>query len=107
MPSASSPGALQAWQIPSTPVSNISPPHRYPSRDMPVSTLMWTFSVPPHFTASALYSSALAAQVTAWVMCRSIRFFTCSLGVWPRIRMGMAMPLWRSSMASSMLDTAR
>lgn len=35
---------------------------------IPVSTLMWTFSVPPQRTASALYSSALASQVTVCVM---------------------------------------
>ena len=29
---------------------------------------MWTFSVPPHCTAAALYSSALALAETAWVM---------------------------------------
>ena len=74
---------------------------------MPVSTLMCTVSSPPQRTASSLYSSALAWQDTACVMCRSMRFFTCSRGVWPRIRMGMVMPPARSSMASSRLDTAR
>ena len=74
---------------------------------MPVSTLMWIFSVPPRAVASWLYSRALALQVTAWVMWCSISRPTCSLGVWPRISTGMETPLARSSMASSMLDTAR
>ena len=74
---------------------------------MPVSTLMCTVSSPPWRTASSLYSSALAWQDTAWVMCRSMSRPTCSRGVCPSISMGMVMPLQRSSAASSMLDTAR
>ena len=35
---------------------------------LPVSTLMWTFKVPPQPAAAALYSSALAWADTAWVM---------------------------------------
>ena len=89
------------------PVSKCLPETRYPNRDIPVSTLMCTVSSPPQRTASSLYSSALAWQDTAWVMCRSMSRPTCSRGVWPRIRMGMVMPLHRSSAASSMLDTAR
>ena len=90
-----------------TPVSKWSPRTRKPSRDMPVSTLMWTFSVPPHLTAAALYSSALALADTAWVMRYSISWGTMAGGVWPRIRMGARMPARRSSSASSRLDTAR
>ena len=55
---------------------------------MPVSTLMWTFSVPPLSTAAALYASALARADTAWVMRYSISWGTMAGGVWPRIRMG-------------------
>ena len=52
----------------STPPSKCSSRTRKPSRDMPVSTLMWTFSLPPQADAAALYSSALARADTAWVM---------------------------------------
>ena len=107
MPSARRPGRAQAAQISAVPVSKCLPETRYPNRDIPVSTLMCTVSSPPQRTASSLYSSALAWQDTAWVMCRSMSRPTCSRGVWPRIRMGMVMPLHRSSAASSMLDTAR
>ena len=43
-------------------------PHQKPSRDIPVSTLIWTRSVPPHAAAAALYSSALARADTVWVI---------------------------------------
>ena len=52
---------VQAAQMPATPVLKWSPPHRKPSRDIPVSTLMWTFSVPPQRTASALYLQCLGS----------------------------------------------
>ena len=38
----------------STPPAKCSPRTRKPSRDMPVSTLMWTRSLPPHDAAAAL-----------------------------------------------------
>ena len=88
MPSASSPGRAQAAAMDSTPVSKCLSRTRKPSRDMPVSTLMWTFSVPPLSTAAALYASALARADTAWVMRYSISWGTMAGGVWPRIRMG-------------------
>ena len=91
----------------STPVSKCPPRTKKPSRDMPVSTLMWTFSVPPHAAAAALYSRALARADTAWVMRYSISWGTMAGGVCPKIRMGAWMPPWRSSFASSRLDTAR
>ena len=72
----------------STPVSKCPSRTRKPSRDIPVSTLMWTFSVPPLSTAAALYASALARADTAWVMPYSISWGTMAGGVWPRIRMG-------------------
>ena len=68
MPSASSPGRAQESAMAATPVSKCSPRTRKPSRLMPVSTLMWTFSVPPKAMAAALYSSALAWAETVWVM---------------------------------------
>ena len=74
---------------------------------MPVSTLMWTFRVPPQAAAAALYSSALALADTAWVMRYAISWGTMLGGVWPRIRIGAWMPPRRSSSASSRLDTAR
>ena len=55
----------QAAAMDSTPVSKCPSRTRKPSRDMPVSTLMWTFSVPPLSTAAALYASALALADTA------------------------------------------
>ena len=68
MPSASSPGRAQEAAMAATPVSKCSPRTRKPSRLMPVSTLMWTFSAAPQRRASALYSSALAWAETVWVM---------------------------------------
>ena len=59
---------------------------------MPVSTLIWIFSVPPYFTASELYSCAFASQVTACVILKQISRSTCSFGVCPRIRIGIVMP---------------
>ena len=107
MPSLRRPGRRQASAIPATPVAKWGPSHKKPRRDMPVSTFIWTVSSPPQRTASSLYSTALAQQVTAWVIWWVIRRPTCSRGVWPRIRMGMEMPLLRSSSASSALETAR
>ena len=91
----------------STPPSTWPSRTRKPRRDMPVSTLIWTFSVPPLSAAAALYSSALALADTAWVMPYSISWGTISGGVCPRIRMGAPTPPRRSSRASSRLETAR
>ena len=74
---------------------------------MPVSTLMWTFSVPPQATAAALYSSALAWAETVWVMWYSSSWETMEGGVCPKIKIGLWIPPRRSSLASSRLDTAR
>ena len=74
---------------------------------MPVSSFMCIFSVFPRLTASAEYSSALARQVTVWVMFCSMSTEVYSCGVWPRMSIGIVTPPPRSSSASSRQDTAR
>ena len=47
-------GSARPGRCPARPLQTCSPSHRNPSRDMPVSSLRWTRSVPAQFPASAL-----------------------------------------------------
>ena len=106
-PSGMMPGSRQESMTFCTPSSKCAPEQRKPRRDIPVSSLMWILSVLPSFSASLEYSSALARQVTVWVMLLLMSVPVYSCGVWPRMSMGMVMPPSRSSSASSRQETAR
>ena len=80
---------------------------RKPSRDMPVSTLRWTFSVPPRASAPRAKANPVSASPTVWVRSRSKSSPVYSGAVGPRIRMGVPTPASRSSTASSRQATAR